>query len=121
MMENVLIAFLIATLMGMGIGGGGFLVIYLTLCLNFEQILAQGTNLVFFVFCGTGAVFIHLFKRKISLLQVILMSALGSLGAWLFSRIVNHLDPQIPRIALGVLLIISGVIGIIKIIKNKEK
>ena len=121
MMASVVIAFLIATLMGMGIGGGGFLVIYLTLCLDFGQISAQGTNLVFFAFCGIGAVFIHLFKRKISLLQVILMGALGSLGAWSFSRIVNYLDPKIPRFALGILLVVSGAIGILKIINNKEK
>ena len=69
-MLNVVVAILIAILMGMGIGGGGFLVIYLTLCLNFDQIVAQGTNLVFFVICAVSAAFVHLFKRKISFLQV---------------------------------------------------
>ncbi|MBR2296375.1 MAG: sulfite exporter TauE/SafE family protein [Clostridia bacterium] len=119
-MQNIVISLLIATLMGMGIGGGGFLVIYLTLCLEYGQLVAQGTNLVFFLFCGVSAIFVHLFKRKIFLGQVALMSALGSLGAYLLSRLANNIDPKIPRIALGVLLIVSGAIGIIKIIKTKK-
>ncbi len=120
-MMDMIVALLIATLMGMGIGGGGFLVIYLTLCLNFGQIVAQGTNLVFFIICATSAVFVHLFKRKISFLQVALLAGLGSLGAWLFSGLANSVNPQIPRIMLGILLCISGVLGIIKSIKYKEK
>ena len=120
-MMNMLIAFLIATLMGMGIGGGGLLVIYLTLCLNYNQILAQGTNLIFFLICATSGVIFHLIKRKISLSQVIKMSVLGSLGAIAFSHFANVVDPKIPRIILGILLIFSGLISIINALKNKEK
>lgn len=118
-MMDIIVALLIAILMGMGIGGGGFLVIYLTLCLNFNQIVAQGTNLVFFIICATSAVFVHLFKRKISAWQVALMASLGSLGAWMLSSLANSVDPKIPRIALGILLCISGLLGIIKSIRSK--
>lgn len=118
---DIVISFLIAVLMGMGIGGGGFLVIYLTLCLDFEQIIAQGTNLVFFIVCGVFAIAVHMLKRKISVRQVALMSVFGSLGAWSLSELANTLDPSIPRITLGVFLALSGIIGVIKSIKNKEK
>ena len=118
-MLNVIVALLIAILMGMGIGGGGFLVIYLTLCLNFNQIVAQGTNLVFFIICAVSAIFVHLFKRKISFLQVLVMAAFGSIGALLTSRIANSVDPQIPKICLGILLCASGILSIIKNIKKK--
>ncbi|MBO5375088.1 MAG: sulfite exporter TauE/SafE family protein [Clostridia bacterium] len=121
MMLDIVISFLIAVLMGMGIGGGGFLVIYLTLCLNFEQIIAQGTNLVFFIVCGAFAVLIHLFKRRINPWQVLIMSAFGSVGAFALSHLANIVDPKIPRICLGALLIISGALGIIKVVINKEK
>ncbi len=120
-MTDIIISFLIAVLMGMGIGGGGFLVIYLTLCLNFEQIIAQGTNLAFFLLCGISAVFVHLIKRKISLRQVVLMSTFGSVGAYLFSRLANMVNPEIPRLSLGVLLVLSGLLSIVRLIKNKEK
>lgn len=118
-MLDVIVALLIAVLMGMGIGGGGFLVIYLTLCLNFEQIVAQGTNLVFFIICAISAVFLHIFKRKISILQVFIMASLGSLGAFIMSGLANSVDPKIPRICLGILLVASGVLSIIKNIKKK--
>ena len=105
MMLDVIIFFLIAVLMGMGIGGGGFLVIYLTLCLNYGQILAQGTNLVFFILCAASGMLIHFGRRKISLIQVIAMSAFGTLGAWMLSRLANAIDPKIPRIFLGIFLL----------------
>lgn len=120
-MTDIIISFLIAVLMGMGIGGGGFLVIYLTLCLNFNQIVAQGTNLVFFLLCGAFATLVHLFKRKINPYQVLIMSVLGSFGAFALSHLANKISPQIPRIALGILLIISGAISIIKVFIQKNK
>ena len=118
-MLNVVVALLIAILMGMGIGGGGFLVIYLTLCLNFDQIVAQGTNLVFFVICAVSAALVHLFKRKISFLQVLTMASFGSLGALLTSNMVTSIDPKIPKICLGILLCVSAVLSIIKSIMKK--
>ncbi|MBQ7412356.1 MAG: sulfite exporter TauE/SafE family protein [Clostridia bacterium] len=121
MMLDIIISFLIATLMGMGIGGGGFLVIYLTLCLNFEQIIAQGTNLVFFIICGLFATLVHTFKRKINPYQLLIMSVLGSLGAFITSHIANVIDPKIPRIALGLLLIVSGALSLIKVFIRKNK
>ena len=44
-----ILPFLISALMGMGVGGGGLLIIYLTLYLNLPQLTAQGTNLLLFV------------------------------------------------------------------------
>ncbi|MBE6625097.1 MAG: hypothetical protein E7622_05575 [Ruminococcaceae bacterium] len=118
-MLDLIVAFLIAILMGMGIGGGGFLVIYLTLCSNFGQIIAQGTNLVFFIICAISAVFVHIFKRKISFLQVLIMATLGSVGAFVTSSLANTVNPEIPRICLGILLCVSGTLSIIKNTKKK--
>ncbi|MBQ7226445.1 MAG: sulfite exporter TauE/SafE family protein [Clostridia bacterium] len=108
----ILVSFFISALMGMGVGGGGLFVIYLTLCMNFPQILAQGTNLCFFVIAGSGSLIYHLKKRKIKLwhaLSLILFGAIGSLAA---SHFLSFIDPKYPRIALGALLIISGSITI---------
>ena len=106
---SFLIAFLISALMGMGVGGGGLFVIYLTLCMKFPQLLVQGTNLCFFIVAGTFSLFVHFKKRKINLKQVIIMITLGSLGAFLSSHLVNSLDPKYARYALGLLLIIGGI------------
>ena len=105
---SFIIAFLISALMGMGVGGGGLFVIYLTLCMNFPQLLAQGTNLCFFIVAGVLSLLIHFKKRKIDFKQVIIMIALGSFGAFLSSSLVNSLDPKYARYALGLLLITGG-------------
>ena len=107
---SFLIVFLISTLMGMGVGGGGLFVIYLTLCLNFPQLISQGTNLFLFIIAGAFSLFIHIKRRKIKLKQVLIMVTLGCLGAILSSSLVNSLDPKYARYSLGALLIVSGLI-----------
>ncbi len=118
-MIKFIVCFLISTLMGMGVGGGGLFVIYLTLCLNYPQILSQGTNLVFFILSVFASLFIHFKKRSINMKQVGTIIAFGSLGSLLFSRLANHVSPSIPKTVLGVLLITSGIFTIYNIIKNK--
>ena len=94
----------------MGVGGGGLFVIYLTLCLNFPQLISQGTNLFLFIIAGAFSLFIHIKRRKIKLKQVLIMITLGCLGAILSSSLVNSLDPKYARYSLGALLIVSGLI-----------
>jgi uncharacterized membrane protein YfcA len=49
---HVLAAFAAGALGAMGLGGGGILVIYLTLALAAPQLQAQGINLLFFLPCA---------------------------------------------------------------------
>ena len=49
----------------MGIGGGGILIIYLTLFADMEQMAAQGINLLFFIPCAVVALIIHIRKGRI--------------------------------------------------------
>ena len=99
--------------MGMGVGGGGLFIIYLTLCANYDQITAQGSNLVFFIIAAFASILIHVRKRKIRLLQLLLMLVFGSVGTVVFSRLATDIPEKIPRFALGILLIISGIYTLI--------
>ncbi|MBQ3563760.1 MAG: sulfite exporter TauE/SafE family protein [Clostridia bacterium] len=49
----------------MGIGGGGVLIIYLTLMAGVDQMTAQGINLLFFIPCAVIALIIHSQKKLI--------------------------------------------------------
>ena len=49
----------------MGIGGGGVLIIYLTLMAGVDQITAQGINLLFFIPCAVIALIFHSRKKLI--------------------------------------------------------
>ena len=108
----ILASFLIAALMGMGVGGGGLFVIFLTLCLKFPQAIAQGTNLLFFVIAGAISLFYHLKHRKINPLEISIMIFFGCAGSVIFSRLVNITDTGYAKIGLGILLVVSGGISL---------
>ena len=108
MVVNIVVGFLVALLMGMGVGGGGLFVIFLTLCLNFGQINAQGTNLMFFIIAIIASFLVHIRKRKLNINQIFIMTVIGSIGSVIFSNLVNYVNPEIPRKMLGGLLIIGG-------------
>ena len=105
---SYVIPFLIAALMGMGVGGGGLFVIYLTLCMNLPQYVAQGTNLFFFIIAGFGALLLHIFKRKIFRWHIILMTLFGGAGSIITSFFLSEIDPSYARMTLGIILIIGG-------------
>ena len=109
---SIILPFLISALMGMGVGGGGLLIIYLTLYLKLPQLSAQGTNLLLFVVAGVASLPFHLKHRKIKRLHVLGGIVFGTLGSVLSSFCLDSLDPKYAKIALGVLLIISGSITI---------
>ena len=112
---------LISTLMGMGIGGGGLYIVYLTLFEGVSSHVARGTNLIFFVFSGISAIFIHIRKRKIFPLQVLVLTASGALGSLIFSQLGNILDPEIPKKVLGSVLILAGAITLASLFRKEKK
>jgi uncharacterized membrane protein YfcA len=59
MLWKILAAFGSGTLGAMGMGGGGILVIFLTLALSMPQLKAQGVNLLFFLPCAVISLIIN--------------------------------------------------------------
>lgn len=108
----------ISVLAGLGIGGGGLLVIYLTLVKNMPQIQAQGINLLFFVAAGTASVIIHIKKRKLEAKKIIIMIIFGSVGAIIGSLIANFTDGIAAKKIFGGFLLISG---LIELFSKREK
>jgi len=75
----------------MGMGGGGILVIYLTLALSTPQLMAQGINLLFFLPCAAISLIVN-GKRKLVDWKRALWIVLGGLpttllGIWLAGEI----------------------------------
>ncbi|MBR5515632.1 MAG: sulfite exporter TauE/SafE family protein [Clostridia bacterium] len=106
---NMIAATLIGILAGLGVGGGGLLVIYLTLVTGMEQLNAQGINLCFFLFCSTAAMFIHFKKRRINIKQTLSLSIVGIAGSVIGSYISHNTNPYLLKKLFGALLIISGI------------
>ena len=113
-MLDFIAGFAVSVLSGLGIGGGGLLVVWLVLYHSTEQLTAQGINLVFFLFSSSAAMIVHLIKRRLNFKLIAYLSALGSIGAYIGSRLSQNMSPEVVRSTFGILLLISGIIALIK-------
>ncbi len=95
-------------LASMGLGGGGILIIYLTIFAGIEQSVAQGINLVFFIPISIVAIFIYYKKKLISWKTAIISSIFGVLGAVSGSLLSAVIDSSLLSKIFGVLLFIIG-------------
>lgn len=103
---------------GMGLGGGGILIIYLSLFTDTKQLTAQGINLLFFIPIGLLALIIYAFKKQIKWKAVFKFSLWGLLGSLAGLYLTDFLGGKITGKIFGGLLII---LGIIEIFKKKRK
>ncbi len=76
---------------GMGLGGGGVLLIYLTIFAGTEQLTAQGINLLFFLPCALVALFLYSGKKMIRWRAALPCAAFGLLGAFLGSYLAGFI------------------------------
>jgi uncharacterized membrane protein YfcA len=120
---DILATLIVATLAGMGIGSGGLMVIYLTIFRGAEQRIAQGINLLFFLFASGASMVIHLKRRRVFPLAVGIMIAAGLPAAYLGSRITTLLDESIVRTIFGLFLIAASipVLNSTKMSKKSQK
>lgn len=104
----------------MGMGGGGVLVIWLTLGAGMEQPTAQGVNLLLFIPCAIPALFSYSRKKLICWKTVGFCVAAGLAGALLGAWASNLLEPNLLRRIFGAMLLIMGVRELFPGKKEKE-
>lgn len=93
----------------MGMGGGGVLIICLTLFMNVTQQTAQGINLIFFIPTAIIAVLIYTKKHLIKWKTAIPFALLGIAGTIAGSMISQNLDGSVLSKLFGGLLLIMGI------------
>ena len=106
---NIIASFLSGVAGAMGLGGGGVLVLYLTLCLNMPQIKAQGINLIFFVPCAVIAIILHSKNKLIDWKKTIPVILGGIIGVVIGMMIVNIISTDLLSKLFAGLLIIMGI------------
>lgn len=106
------ITFLLAALSGMGVGGGGLFVIYLSLFTDTPQLVAQGMNLLFFLFSSGASVTVHLKHRKICYPVVGVMIVFGIGGALVGALASARLPAHLLRQIFGGMLVVSGILAL---------
>ena len=104
----------ISALSGMGVGGGGLFVIYLSLMTDTPQLVAQGQNLLFFLFSAGSSMLVHLQKRRLFPPLILLMSLCGVAGALLGAGLSLHVSGSLLRKLFGGMLIAGGIVTLQK-------
>lgn len=109
MIAEILAGFFSGMLGAMGFGGGGILILYLTVYRNINQLTAQGINLLFFIPSAVTAVIMHsknhLIKWKTAL-KYIFFGMIGVAAGFFLLKIINE---DIIRKIFSVMLIIMGI------------
>ena len=114
------IAFVIAALSGMGVGGGGLFVIYLALLTDTPQLAAQGMNLLFFLFSAGASMTVHVRARRLYGTVILLMAATGIAGALLGTWLSAFVNQALLRKLFGVMLTVSGLLVLRKQIAGRR-
>lgn len=101
----------------MGMGGGGVLIIYLSLFTDIPQSTAQGINLLFFLPTAVLSVLYYSKKKLIEWKIALPFAAMGMAGTAAGCFLCGRFDNGILTRLFGILLLVMGVLGLFK----KEK
>ena len=107
-MLDFIVALITSALAGTGVGGGGLLVIYLTLVKNTEQLKAQGINIAFFIAGALTSMIVHFQKRHLNIPLMLLIGVLGMIGSMLGSLLAGKIGSGLIQKAFGFMLAASG-------------
>ena len=114
---DFLVGFLAGFAGGLGVGGGGILLLYLTAFAETEQLAAQGINLFFFLPTAAAALFLHL-KNGFAKFKTAVFSALfGIPGVLIGSFIAKSIDKTLLR---GVFALFLLIIGLRELLRKEE-
>ncbi len=109
MIVDIILAVAIAVLAGLGLGSGGFLIIYLVFVRGMAERTAQGINLWFFIFALAASCVVHIKKRRAKLSVILLMSIPGAMGAVFGGCLLPVINTEWLTRAFGVFLVLSGI------------
>lgn len=109
---------------GLGMGGGTILILLLTLFNNFEQHIAQATNLVFFIPTSLAAIVTNLKNKNVDIKVTKVVSVFGIIGAIIGSAISNNISSSNLKKYFAIFLLIIAIYEIYRLYKeykNKRK
>lgn len=107
-------SFLASALSGTGVGGGGLLVIYLSMIKGTAQSAAQGINLLFFEASSLGALPLHKKYRKMRCGVILIIGIFGLIGSVFGTMIAKSISPTMLKKLFGAFLIITGTLSMFK-------
>ena len=121
MLIDSLIGFLAGFIGALGLGGGGVLVMFLSVFLGIGQLKAQGANLLFFISIGIFALFFHCKKKLVNWKIALPAIGCGLFGAAIGAYLAGFLGADVMRRIFGVMLLILGIWELFAPSKIKKK
>ncbi len=120
-MTNFFLVLSLSVLCGMGVGSGGFYLLYLTDTLGIPQYEAQGANLLFFLFASLASSLFNLRagRLKTPALPPLLLS--GVAGVILGNLLTGVLPPAYARGGFGLLLLLGGLCALFGLRAKKAR
>ena len=106
---------------GMGMGGGTLTIPILTIFLKYEQLRAQGVNLVAFLPMAVVALIIHIKNKLVDFKNTWLLALVGCVFSLGGALIANQISNVILKKLFAVFLIGLGIWQFIEIKKNKNQ
>lgn len=106
---------------GMGMGGGTLTIPILTIFLEYEQLRAQGVNLVAFLPMAVVALFIHIKNKLVDFKNTWLLALVGSLFSLGGALIANNISNSVLKKFFAVFLIGLGVWQFIELKRNQKQ
>lgn len=105
---SAIVGSILGFLAGMGIGGGSLLILWLTLVLGYDQNVARGINLLFFLPASAICCMFRLRQGKLNLRLCLPAMISGCVAATLASWIAAVTDTALLRKPFGILLLATG-------------
>lgn len=112
MLESLPVILTVGTLLGflsgLGIGGGSLLILWLTMVLHTDPLVARSINLLFFIPSALVSCAIRQKQGNLKLKPLLPAMIAGCAAAAVFSWISTILDVQILKKFFGIILIAAG-------------
>ena len=106
---DILVMLALSAAAGCGLGGGGLLVVYLTLVKEADQVVAQALNLLFYILSATSSTFANRQKTDKSFIRAaVFCSVIALPGAYLGALARGIVSDSALRVFFGIFLIVAG-------------
>ena len=112
-MKEILVGIVSGIISGLGMGGGTILITFLTCFLGISQIVAQASNIIFFVPTSIIATIVNVRNNTLKWKVAIPLVISGVIGAAAGSIIANKLNTNVLKKAFAIFLIFIVIYQII--------
>ena len=117
----IIAGFISGIISGMGIGGGIILIPILTMFLGFEQKIAQGITLLYFIPTAVFALIVHIKNKNVDFKIAVRVASTGIISAGIGAYCIKYISTSLLGKFFAVFLLTVGVAQVISGIKSFKR